>query len=127
MVSKKEISTPEKKLKQTSLSQYFKKGTPSPIRLPPISRRNAFAKEEVPPLSPIPFNIEDIVNEKPEPHEVLFVNPDEDVSLVQCTFQQKLDVLNNPHLAKKYGVKRSTIFRWKKEKKKFQQMCVLRT
>ena len=122
MVSKKEISTPAKKLKQTPLSQYFKKGTPSPIRLPPISRRNAFAKEEVPPLSPIPFNIEDIVNEKPEPHEVVFVNPDEDVSLVQCTFQQKLDVLNNPHLATKLGVKRSTVFRWKKEKTKFQQM-----
>ena len=88
MVSKKKKG----ELKQTSLHQFFKTATPSPVRIPPVARRSVFdeEKEIAPPPSPIVFNIDDVVDEKPKPHEVLFVNQeDDDHHQVHLTFQQK--------------------------------------
>ena len=92
MVSKKnKVSTPEKILKQSSLRQFFKTATPSPVRMPPLARRSMFdEKEKAPPPSPIVFKIDDVVDEKPKPHEVLFVNQeDDDHHQVHLTFQKK--------------------------------------
>ena len=125
MVSKKnKVSTPEKILKQSSLRQFFKTATPSPVRMPPLARRSMFdEKEKAPPPSPIVFNIDDVVDEKPKPHEVLFVNPeeDDDHNQVHLTFQKKLDAINNPHLAAKYGIGASTLARMKLLKDSYQK------
>ena len=97
MVSKKnKVSTPEKILKQSSLFQFFKTATPSPVRMPPLARRSMFdEKEKAPHPSLIVFNIDDVADEKPKPHEVLFVNPeeDDDHNQVHLTFQKKTCVL----------------------------------
>ncbi len=106
---------------QNTLFQHgFQKTSPSPLRVPPVDRRNPFSDGA--PLAPVPFNIEDVVDEHPVPQEVAYVENEIPISNVQLTFQEKLNVINNPHLAERYKISASTMGRINRKRETIQKI-----